>query len=72
MKKKKRGHYCRIYGEHKPNEKFSRKGHARHVFKALAKQPVARKGELQRDNQITEIGMSFVIGFKKSINKMRI
>jgi len=34
-KKKKRphGHYCKICGEYKANEKFSGKGHAAHICK---------------------------------------
>lgn len=33
-KKKQRGHYCRICGDYKANEKFSGKGHARHICKS--------------------------------------
>lgn len=33
-KKKRHGHYCRICGEYKANEKFSGKGHARHICKS--------------------------------------
>lgn len=33
-KKKHSGHYCRICGEYKANEKFSGKGHAQHICKA--------------------------------------
>lgn len=33
-KKKQQGHYCRICGEYKANEKFSGKGHAQHICKA--------------------------------------
>ena len=34
---KQRGHYCRICGQHKANEKFSGKGHATHICKACSK-----------------------------------
>ena len=36
MAKKKRhqGHYCRICGEYKANERFTGKGHARHICKS--------------------------------------
>jgi len=37
MRKKPRGHYCRICGQHKANEKFSGRGHATHICKACAK-----------------------------------
>lgn len=31
-----RGHYCRVCGDHKPNEQFSGKGHGSHICKACA------------------------------------
>ena len=33
-KKKQQGHYCRICGDYKANEKFSGKGHTRHICKS--------------------------------------
>lgn len=33
-KKKQQGHYCRICGDYKANEKFSGNGHARHICKS--------------------------------------
>ena len=33
-KKKQQGHYCRICGDYKANEKFSGKGHAQHICKS--------------------------------------
>ena len=33
-KKKQNGHYCRICGDYKANEKFSGKGHAQHICKS--------------------------------------
>jgi len=35
--KKPHGHYCRICGKRKANEKFSGRGHAAHICKACAK-----------------------------------
>lgn len=32
-KKKEQGHFCKICGEIKANEKFSGKGHAKHICK---------------------------------------
>lgn len=32
-KKKRRGHYCKICGRNRPNEKFSGKGHRQHICK---------------------------------------
>jgi len=34
---KRHGHYCRICGQHKANEKFSGRGHAVHICKACAR-----------------------------------
>ena len=36
---KKHGHYCKVCGEYKANEKFSGKGHAAHVCKSCASLP---------------------------------
>jgi hypothetical protein len=61
MKKKRQGHYCKVCGERKANEKFSGKGHANHICKACSALPVARRNELQRINRIFGIGMNFYI-----------
>ena len=37
MSKKPNGHYCRICGQYKANEKFSGRGHTAHICKACAK-----------------------------------
>ena len=42
---KNRGHYCKICGEYKANEKFSGKGHAAHICKECAKLPPAKRAE---------------------------
>ena len=44
-KKKRQGHYCRICGEYKANEKFSGKGHAQHICKAC----------MSKKNKVVEI-----------------
>ena len=49
-KKKHQGHYCRICGEYKANEKFSGKGHAQHICKSCMSkrkkgEPIAEKIE---------------------------
>lgn len=36
---KKQGHYCKVCGEYKANEKFSGKGHAAHICKKCASLP---------------------------------
>ncbi|NDV93661.1 hypothetical protein D0T84_01845 [Dysgonomonas sp. 521] len=54
-KKKRQGHYCRICGEYKANERFSGKGHAKHICKECAALPQERKNELQYISQIDRI-----------------
>ena len=38
---KKHGHYCKVCGEYKANEKFSGKGHAAHVPWRLSKEQIS-------------------------------
>lgn len=45
-KKKLPGHYCKICRERKANEKFSGKGHAKHICKKCSALPQERKNEL--------------------------
>ena len=56
-KPKHRGHYCRICGEHKSNEKFSGSGHAAHICKACAKKSTSQKSEDKTINRLH--GMAF-------------
>lgn len=44
---KPQGHYCRVCGELKANEKFSGKGHAAHICKNCASLPHAERLEKQ-------------------------
>lgn len=56
-KKKKQGHFCKVCGEHKVNEKFSGKGHAAHICKACAKLPASERSEMETLRRID--GMAF-------------
>ena len=42
---KKRGHYCKVCGEYKANERFSGKGHAAHICKTCAALPPEKQSE---------------------------
>lgn len=44
--KKPHGHYCRVCGEYKANEKFSGKGHAAHICKACSALPANERSKL--------------------------
>lgn len=59
MSKKKRlhGHYCKICGEYKANEKFSGKGHANYICKACAKLSAAEKSEAMTINRLMNLSM---------------
>ena len=52
------GHYCKICGEYKANEKFSGKGHAAHICKACSKLSAAEKAEAMTINRL----MDFPVG----------
>lgn len=58
-KKHHRGHYCKICGNYKPNEKFSGKGHAQHICKECASLPQEKKNELQYINHIDRIAEKY-------------
>ena len=57
-KKNYRGHYCKICGEIKANEKFSGKGHRSHICKSCSKLPVEKRNELVRMRKIVDIEFS--------------
>jgi uncharacterized protein YozE (UPF0346 family) len=52
-----KGHYCKICGEHKANEKFSGKGHAAHICKVCASKSPAEQSEDMTINRLH--GMAF-------------
>ena len=52
---KKQGHYCKICGKYKANEKFSGKGHANHICKTCASLPAEKKAELETLNRIQNL-----------------
>lgn len=51
-KKKQHGHFCRVCGERKANEKFSGKGHAAHICKNCAALPLAERNALETVGKI--------------------
>ena len=58
-KKKNRphGHYCKICGEYKANEKFSGKGHAAHICKTCSRLSAAEKMAAMDINQMMNFPM---------------
>lgn len=61
MAKKKRGrpqgHYCRVCGEYKANEKFSGKGHAAHICKTCSRLSAAEQAEAMALNRLMNLPM---------------
>ena len=59
MPKKNRphGHYCKICGEYKANEKFSGKGHAAHICKACSRLSAAEKAAAMDMNRLMSFPM---------------
>jgi hypothetical protein len=52
MKKNRNGHYCRICGRSRPNEKFSGKGHRNHICKECARKPMTEINEIDQTEEI--------------------
>ena len=44
-KKKQTGHFCRVCHQYKANEKFSGKGHAKHICKVCQSTPASKRKE---------------------------
>ena len=51
MAKKKQGHYCKVCGCYRANEKFSGKGHAAHICKQCAKLPATERAQRIKENR---------------------
>ena len=49
------GHYCKICGEHKANEKFSGKGHATHICKKCATLSAEQKAEMETITRLNDL-----------------
>lgn len=49
------GHYCKICGEYKVNEKFSGKGHAAHICKSCSRLSAAEKAEAMTINRLMNL-----------------
>ncbi len=46
------GHWCRICGRTKPNEKFSGKGHRNHICKECSKKPKEERDAIDQEDEI--------------------
>lgn len=51
------GHYCKICGEYKANEKFSARGYATHICKVCSRLSAAEKAEAQTINRLMNFPM---------------
>lgn len=71
MKKKQRGHYCRVCGRSRPNEKFSGKGHRNHICKECAQKPKTEINEIDQTEEIFSFLKQSRIS-KKNVNRLTI
>ena len=65
------GHYCRICGRIKPNEKFSGKGHRTHICKKCAQRPKEEIEEIEQGQEIYNFLSQSHIS-KKNITRLNI
>ena len=49
------GHYCRICGRYRANEKFSGKGHRNHICKDCARLPAEKRNEMETANRLMNL-----------------
>ena len=52
---KKHGHYCKVCGEYKANEKFTGRGHAAHICKSCASLPPEKQSEMMTINRLLNL-----------------
>jgi len=67
MGKKRNGHYCVVCASVLPNEKFSGKGHSRHICKKCSKKSSADQDEQIKVNKI--YGMTRFMNLSKNNKK---
>ena len=53
--RKSHGHYCKVCGQYRANEKFSGKGHAAHICKDCAKLSPAQRAEEMTLNRLFDL-----------------
>jgi len=53
-KKKRQGHYCRVCRRYRANEKFSGKGHARHICKDCSREQKTAARQRRREKLARE------------------
>ena len=71
MKKKRSGHYCRICGKTRPNEKFSGKGHRNHICKECARKPKSEINEIDQTEEIFSFMQQSHIS-KKNVDRLTV
>jgi hypothetical protein len=65
------GHYCRICGRQRPNERFSGKGHKTHICKECARKPKAEIEAIEQGDEILGFLEQSHIS-KKNISRLKI
>ena len=65
------GHYCRICGRTRPNEKFSGKGHKIHVCKECARKPKEERDVIEQKEEIFNYLKQSHIS-KKNVSRLKV
>ena len=65
------GHYCRICGRYRANEKFSGGGHKNHICKDCARLPVEKRQELETVNRLMSLPFRLSNKQRAWLEKMR-
>lgn len=58
-KKKQQGHYCKICGERKANEKFTGRGHAVHICKVCQSLPTEVQADMRRIGDVERVAFKY-------------
>jgi len=66
------GHYCRICGRTRPNEKFSGKGHRAHVCKDCARLPKENRDAIEQKQEIFNYLSQSHISAKNTVRLKRL
>lgn len=65
------GHYCRICGRNRANERFSGRGHKAHICKDCKRLPKAKRQAIEQKEEIFDFMMQSHIS-KKNIDRLNV
>ena len=65
------GHFCKICGKYKTNEKFSSEGHKAHICKECARLPAETLNKMQTINRLIALPLQLSEEERSWLEKMR-